>query len=343
VKAVIWHAAQDVRIEERPEPEPGPGQILVQMKALGICGSDMKLYEHGVLGTLKPTHPFIMGHEGTGIVARLGPGVKGIQPGDRICINPQIACNQCFYCRRGEQNLCENLSFKSVTGDGVFSEFVLVQTDQAVLLPEHISFEIGTVIEPLSIAVQAVRQTEITPQSKVAIFGAGTIGLMVLCVLCDLGVEKVVVIDIQEHALEKARSLGAAAAIQADQQDRLDAVREVLGARGPDIVFETAGSSITQAQALELARLGGAIVMVGISSQENANVKINRLVRSNLRVFGSVRTSGDAFLTAAKLIISGRVNPGPILNRILPFEETPRAFSLVSDRKHQITKCIIRI
>src|SRR5512146_2969715 len=111
MKALVWHQKHDIGIDEAPQPEAGPGEMLVKMESLGICGSDLKLYTYGVLGTLKPSRPFVMGHEGTGQILALGEGVKGFSAGDPICINPQYACVECFYCRRGEQNLCEHLDF----------------------------------------------------------------------------------------------------------------------------------------------------------------------------------------------------------------------------------------
>ena len=343
MKAVVWYGARNVRLEEKRKPEAGPGKILVRMEAVGICGSDLKLFEYGVLGTFKPQNPFIMGHEGTGIVVETGAGVSGISTGDRVVINPQAACGDCFYCRQGAQNLCENLDFKSVTGDGVFSEYVVLRADQAIKLADHISFETGTAIEPLSVAVQAYRQVAMNKDDQVIVYGAGTIGLMVLAVLQEMGIKNIVVIDQLSFALEKAGRLGASAVINPKEKDIFQEIKILFSKHGPDVVFETAGSSFTQSQTFEIVRPGGTAVMVGITPDAVASANINRIVRSNLRVNGTVRTSGDSFVEAARLVNTGRIDPRTILDRVFPFEDAENAFKSVEDKNNCITKCVLRM
>ena len=341
MKALVWHQKHDIGIEELPQPEAGPGEMLVKMESLGICGSDLKLYAYGVLGTLKPAHPFVMGHEGTGHILQLGEGVEGFSAGDPICINPQSACQKCFYCQRGEQNLCEQLDFKSVTGDGVFSEVVRIRAEQAIRLPANFDLQIATMIEPLSVAVQASRQVQFHPEDAVLLIGAGTIGLMTLAVLRHLGVNRILVVDVQEFALQLAGQIGAAAVANPKTQDLDRAVQQFFGRRGPDIVVESAGSSATQSQVFELARPGGTLIMIGISPDQTAPVNVNRLVRSNLRVYGTVRTSGDTFETAARLLISGQIDPRRLVSRIFPFDLASKAFDYVLDKQNQATKCLL--
>jgi threonine dehydrogenase-like Zn-dependent dehydrogenase len=319
MKTLVWYGALDVRLEERPLPRPGLGELLVRIKALGICGSDLKLYKYGILGTLQPTHPFIMGHEGAGQVAQVGDSVEGFEVGDPVIINPQSACEDCFYCRKGEQNLCERLNFKSVTTDGVYSEFVLVRAIQAIHLPPGFDFGLATTIEPVSVAVQALRSTKISPSDSVLILGAGSIGLAILGILGSMGISRVATVDPQEFALERARQAGAALTINTQEADLTGEISKFFGSRGPDVVVEASGSSAAQSLAFEYARPGGAIILVGISSEASTNVNINRLVRSNLRVFGSVRTSGDAFPAAARLVTSGQVDTRGWISQVFPF------------------------
>jgi len=341
MKAIVWHGMRDIGIEEAPQPEAGAGQVLVKMHSLGICGSDLKLFVYGVLGTLKPVRPFIMGHEGTGYILQLGEGVQGLSVGDPICINPQAACQACFYCQRGEQNLCDQLDFKSVTGDGVFSEVVRIRADQAIPLPSNFDMQLATLIEPLSVAVQASRATQIHPDDGVLLIGAGTIGLLTLAVLRHLGVSRVLVVDIQDYSLRIAERMGAQAVVNSKTQDLDQAIRQVLGPRGPDIVIESAGSSVTQAQAFELARPGGRLVMIGISPEQTAPINVNRLVRSNLRVFGTVRTSGDAFASAAYLLTSGQIDVSCLVSRVFPFDNAEEAYEYVINKNNQATKCLL--
>lgn len=341
MKAIIWHGVREISIEESPQPEVGPGQVLVKMQSLGICGSDLKLYSYGVLGTLKPTRPFIMGHEGTGNIIQIGENVQGLSVGDPICINPQAACQTCFYCKRGEQNLCEQLDFKSVTGDGIFSEVVRIRADQIYPLPVGFDMQLATLIEPLSVGVQASRVTNIDPDEGVLLFGAGTIGLVTLAVLKYLGLNRVLVVDIQDFALRLAERMGALAVVNSKTQDLDQAIQQIFGPRGPDIVIESAGISATQARAFELARPGGRLIMIGISPDQATSINVNRLVRSNLRVFGTVRTSGDTFATAAHLLTTGKVDLSCLVSRVFPFDHAKEAFEYVLEKNNRATKCLL--
>ena len=342
MKTLVWHGALDIRLEDRPLPQPASGELLVRIKALGICGSDLKLYKHGILGTLQPTKPFIMGHEGAGEVAQVGENVIGFSMGDPLVINPQAACGHCFYCQQGKHNLCEQLDFKSVTTDGVFSEFALVRADQAIRLPAGFDFGLATTIEPVSIAVQALRSTNISASDSVLLFGAGSIGLAVLSVLGCMGIRRVAVVDPQEFALERARQVGAALTVNNRNADFYRELSGFFGVRGPDVVVDSSGSSAAQSLVFEIVRPGGAIILIGITAEPNATVNVNRLVRSNLQVFGSVRTSGDAFTTAARLVTSGQVDSRCWINKVFAFEEAPQAFAYTIDPIHQVTKCVLK-
>ena len=343
MRALVWHQKREISIEEVPQPEARPGEMLVRMQSLGICGSDLKIYAYGVLGTLKPTRPFVMGHEGTGHILQVGAGVDGFSAGDPICINPQAACQKCFYCQRGEQNLCEHLDFKSVTGDGVFSEVVRIRAEQAIRLPINFDLQTATMIEPLSVAVQASRAAQFHPEDSVVLIGAGTIGLLTLAVLRNQGVKRILVVDVQDYALKLAEQMGAAAVANPKTQDFDRFMGPFFGTRGPDFVVESAGSSATQSQAFELARPGGTLIMIGISPDQSAPINVNRLVRSNLRVYGSVRTSGDTFATAARLLIGGQIDPRRLINRVFPFDRANEAFDYVLDKQNQATKCLLTV
>ncbi len=343
MKALAWYGAMDIRLEERPLPRPDTGEALVRIKALGICGSDLKLYKYGILGTLQPTHPFVMGHEGAGQVVQVGDSVEGLKVGDPVIINPQAACGNCFYCQKGEQNLCEQLDFKSVTTDGVFSEFVLLRADQAIHLPSGFDFGLATTIEPVSVAVQALRSAKISPSDSVLVFGAGSIGLAILGVLGCMGISRIAVVDPLLFALERARRIGVALTIDPEKGDFAEKVSKFFGSRGPDLVVDAAGSSASQSIVFELVRPGGTIILIGITAEASANVNVNRLVRSNLRVFGSVRTSGDAFLTATQLVTSGQVDTRDWISRVFPFEKAPQAFAYTADPRNQVTKCLLHL
>ncbi len=341
MKAVVWKGVRNIQIEERAVPQPGPGQALVRMQTGGICGSDLKLYAHGVLGTHKPTRPFIMGHEGTGTIIGLGAGVNSLAEGQPVCIDPLAACGTCFFCRRGEENLCENLDFKGVTGDGIFSEFMIARADQLVPLPERFDPRLATLIEPLSIAVQASRVMRFDPEAGILLIGAGTIGLLVLEVLRLSGCRHVLAVDIEDFALRRAEQLGTPATVNSRTQDLRQAVRETFGPRGPDVVIEASGSSDAQAQAFEFVRPGGSLVMIGISPEPIIGINVNRLVRSNLRVYGTVRATPDSFATAVRLVTGGEVTAGYLVSRVFPLDQAGEAFECVLDKNNQVTKCVL--
>jgi L-iditol 2-dehydrogenase len=208
-------------------------------------------------------------------------------------------------------------------------------------LADHIQKPLATTIEPLSIAIQSVRQAEIAPDHSVVILGAGAIGLMILMVLQNMGVEKVIVVDVLPYALERAVKLGVFAALNNLDTNILQAIPKLLENRQPDIVFEIAGSPVTQAQAIDLVRPGGTIVMTGISSDETVGLNVNRIVRSNIQVHGSVRTNGDAFTTAAKMIYKGQIDTSSLISRIFPFESGAQALAYTADRQNEVAKCVL--
>ena len=341
MKAVVWYGPHVIRLEERPLAEPGSGQVLIRPRYAGICGSDKKLYEYGVLGTHRPSQPFIMGHEAAGTVAAVGPGVEGLSTGDTVAVNPLLGCGQCFYCQRGEENLCERLTFRSITADGVFSEFFVLPAEQALRIPAGFDLRLAATIEPLSVGVQAMRRLPVQPSDSVLLIGAGTIGLGILGMLRCAGVPRVMAADLLDHACQQAREMGAAMVVNASREDLPQKAAAFFGPRGPDVVIEAAGAPEAQAEALEFVRPGGSVLLVGITGEALTPVNVNRITRSNLQVLGTVRATGESFRAAAELVISGRVRTAGWISQVFPFEQALQAFECASDPAYQLTKCLL--
>ncbi|MHB1416110.1 MAG: alcohol dehydrogenase catalytic domain-containing protein [Chloroflexota bacterium] len=216
MKAAVLLHAQQVQIEERPRPVPGADEVLVRIKACGICGSDLHFYHAGRVGNLVVETPLVLGREAAGEVVELGAGVSGWQVGDRVTIEPGVQCRRCAYCKRGEYNLCPNSTFQSAPGaDGFFAEYATLATDHIFRLPDSLGYVEGALIEPWTVALQAAQQGTVGPGQVVAVFGCGPIGLLCLQAAAVRGAASIVAVDLEERRLRLAAELGSTHTINA--------------------------------------------------------------------------------------------------------------------------------
>src|SRR5512133_1207835 len=208
--AAVMYGPRDVRLERRPIPDIGPDEVLVDIAAVGVCGSDVHFYWDGRIGKRVVQKPMILGHESAGTVVAVGDRVTSLQPGDRVALEPGIPCRRCSYCKTGHYNLCPNVAFMAAPHtDGAMREYVKTAADFAFKLPDSMSFEDGTLVEPLSVGVYAARRGRVAPGDNVVILGAGTIGLMALQAAKVYGASRRIVVDLQPDRLEMAKRLGA--------------------------------------------------------------------------------------------------------------------------------------
>lgn len=344
MKAFVLHGAQDIRLEEVPRPVPGPGEVLVAVRAAGICGSDLHYYTHGKCGNFVPTRPFVLGHEFAGEVVAHGEGVAQPCLGTRVAVDPSRACGQCTLCRQGRYNLCAKLLYygtASVTPprDGCYAEYVTAPAHNCWPLPDGFEYAWGALLEPMSVAMHAVMRSGGVGGKTVLITGGGTIGQMILLTAASFGASKVVVSDIKNFAREFAAHHGAAATLD-PTSPTVDDDAAQLAPGGFEVVFEAAGAIAAVNQAIRLAAPGATVVQVGTLA-DGTPFPVNSLLTKELQYLGSWRFA-NVFERVIEMVTSGRIDPRRLITKTLPFEELPAALRLAGSGDNMLKVQITR-
>lgn len=299
--------AKDTRVVEVERPEPGPGQILVAVKAVAICPSDLRLWEDGHAGGTYPDHPFTQGHEFSGVVAELGEGVKGPAPGTPVAVTPLWACGECDLCREGLSNICRRIVFPSFPQtDGAMQEYMVVPAWSVEPLPENVNLVHGALLEPLQAAYHGVSLApSIDPEKAIAIVGAGIIGLSVLQIVRALGAKNVYVADPLEHNRAIAEAMGATATAPL-ATDFLATLTDL--AHQPRIVFECSGHPKALGQAMELCRPFGLVVIIGVPHPDVIEFDTRPPRRKELHFVFSRRYRRETLRQTIELLARGGVD-----------------------------------
>ena len=343
MKAAVLYKIGDLRIEERPRPVPAADEVLVRIKAVGVCGSDLHFYHEGRIGEKVVERPYVLGHEASGEIVEVGPAVVGFKPGDRVCLEPGIPCRKCAYCKRGDYNLCPNGVYQSGPHtDGFFQEYTAIPADYVFRLPEQMDWIEGALIEPFAVGLHATWRGNVQPGQTVAIMGSGPIGLVTLLAAICHGATTTIVSDVIDKRLEMAKEFGATHVINAAQADTVAEVQRLTGGLGADVVVETAGAIPTTQQSVFAARKGGTVVLVGMTSQNVLPFDTLRLLRAELNVKGCFRYANQ-FPKAVALAAAGRVNLKPLASHTFPLAEIKEAFEFSLKRKDIAMKVVITI
>jgi (R,R)-butanediol dehydrogenase / meso-butanediol dehydrogenase / diacetyl reductase len=349
MRAVRWHARGDVRVEEvPPPPPPGPGEVQLQVLWCGICGTDLEEFTQGpgLIPTKAPNNltrrnaPLTIGHEFTGTVTALGPGVTNLAPGDRVAPEVCLFCGECFFCRRHEYALCLNWAAIGLMTDGGLAEYVKVPAAMCVKLPDSLADEAAALVEPTEVAVRAVRKSQLKLGETVAIVGGGTIGLLIAQVARAAGASAVYVVEPQPARRDLAAALGATAAFApADPESGLC---QACNGVGPDVVFECAGAAETADLAVKTARKGGLIVLVGIRP-ERVPLSTLDVIVGEKRIVGTVQHHFDDDLPmAVQLLAEGKVQVGPLITAREPLARVVAGgFQALLDHPDQHLKILI--
>ena len=308
-------------IVEIPKPSPGPGELLIEVAAAGVCGTDLHIYH----GEYEATYPIVPGHEFSGTVAAVGDGVARFRPGDRVTADPNVPCNRCPSCQRGEPNQCDDLAAIGVTRNGAFAHYVLAP--ESVVFPIGLlSFAAAAMVEPLACVVWGLKRVQPQPGDSALIFGAGPMGCLVLQGLRNTGVAKAVITDVAPRRLEIAAGLGAAETVLADgkQAQRL----KILAPRGYEIVVDATGRPEVLEQAFEYVRPRGKAWVFGVCPPESrATFSPYQVFRKDLSIIGSFAVN-RTFPESLALIQSGAVRVEPLISHRLPLDRFAEAMEL---------------
>jgi L-iditol 2-dehydrogenase len=322
MKAAICKKPFDLSIEETPTPTPRPDELLIQVKASAVCGSDIKAYQgkHPLIQL-----PMILGHEFSGVIVEKGSGVNGFQVGDRVVVEPSFVCGRCFFCQRMEYYLCENLKQLGHQLPGSFAEYTISKAKFTYRLDPAIPFDKASLAQPLATSIHALDRAGVRKGQSVAILGMGAIGLLLLQVAKQKGAN-VFASDLIEFKLDKARALGAQRVGRGSDLHLADEIRGWTNGLGADIVIEAAGTSTTIHQAFSSVRRGGTVLLLGITGHEKEEVNLGRATMDELNLLGTVRYGGKDFPRAIEMIQRGAVDLDTLILKRFVLSETPKVF-----------------
>lgn len=351
MQAAVLYGVRDLRLEQRPVPEPGPHEVLVKVERVGVCGSDIHYYTHGRIGDFVVRAPLVLGHESSGVVAAVGEKVTRVKPGDRVTMEPGYTCRRCYYCKTGRYNLCPDVTFMATPPvDGAFCEYVAWPDDFVFPIPDSISLEEAALMEPLSVGIWAVKRGGVQTGHTVALFGAGPIGCVTLQAAKVAGATTIIAVDVEPYRLEMARQLGATHTINARETDAVRAVLEITSGitgfpperAGVDVAFETAGTTVTCRNTLAVTRPGGVAVLVGLPPDPTVELDIVSAASKEIDIRGQFRYA-NCYPIAVALVAQGRVDLKPLVTHHFPLHEAERALVFADENKSRSMKVVVDV
>jgi L-iditol 2-dehydrogenase len=331
------------RLESREmpmPPDPAAGEVLVRLRAVGICGSDMHWYKEGGIGSSLASYPQVLGHEPAGEIVAVGKGVDGIRIGQRVAVEPAITCGHCEFCRSGHHNNCVTSIFMgSPQMPGLFRDYAVMPKRNVVPIPDSMSFAAATILEPLAVILHILELVDIRLGDTVAVMGAGPVGLLTASVARVAGASRIFIADKLPHRLRMARDMGFDCAIEIGKFQQ--AVMDETRGRGVDIVLDAAAALETINMSIAIARLGGRVVLIGIPSEANLNIDVHTAMAKELNIQTVKRSNHNAH-GALELMESGRIGDQMVTHR-MPLEKTPEAFEILAEYAGGVGKVVIEI
>lgn len=320
-------------------PTPQKGQVLVRIRRIGICGSDIHVY-HGKHPFTR--YPITQGHEVSGEIAALGEGVTGLRLGQKVTIEPQVVCGACHPCRHGKYNLCENLKVMGFQTTGTASEYFAVDQQKITPLPDEMSYDQGAMIEPLAVAVHAVRRFDDIQGQRVAVLGAGPIGNLVAQTAKGMGAHSVMITDISQLRLDLAQKCGVDYCVNTKERDFGQALVDCFGPDKADVIYDCAGNDLTMDQAIQNARKGSTIILVAVFAAR-AHVDLAVLNDHELDLNTTMMYRHPDYLTAIQLVNDKKVLLDPLMSRHFPFKEYQAAYEYIDSHREDTMKVLIDV
>lgn len=316
MQAAVWHNIKDVRIEQVDEPKVLPNQIKVKVEWAGICGSDLHAYQHGLAMEAHPISgqkpPLTLGHEFSGTIVEVGEDVIGHQLGERVAVEPLIYCGDCYACKRGYYNQCSKVGFVGLNRDGGFAEYAIVDENMVHILPENVSFEEGALVEPTAVSFYAVRESKLKAGDSVAIFGAGPIGLLTLLSAKAAGATQIIVVDLSEERLNKAKELGATTIINGRRDDIADLILQLTNG-GVSVAYECAGVQATMTNAVASVKQGGQVMAIAVFAKP-VSVDMGKLMFKAADVTSTLAYR-HVFPEVIEMIATGRLDVKQVITK----------------------------
>lgn len=326
MRTVVLQEPGQFELQERPQPTPESDEVVVAIRNVGICGSDIHYFEHGRIGDYVVEEPLVLGHESAGEIVEVGDSVGEFDHGDQVTLEPGIPCRRCAHCKRGEYHLCESVTFMATPPhDGAFAEYVTWPADFVYSLPENVSLREGALCEPLSVGIHACRRGDVGTGDTVLVTGAGTIGLLTMEAARAAGATNVLISDVVESKLSLAAELGADRIINVSEEDLETAVREYTGENGADVVIEASGAEPSIQSTLDAVRRGGTVVFVGLASEAEVPLDVLDIVDNEVDVRGSFRYK-NTYPTAISLLANEAIDVESLIDFEMPLDQVDNAF-----------------
>ena len=335
----VMTAPGEIIFREIPVPTPAANEVLVKIMKIGICGSDIHVY-HGKHPFTK--YPVTQGHEVSGEIAALGADVTGLHVGQKVTIEPQVVCGKCYPCRHGKYNLCEELKVMGFQTTGVASRYFAVDASKITPLPEKLSYDEGAMIEPLAVTVHAVHRAGDAKGLNIAVLGAGPIGILVAQSAKALGANAVLITDISDYRLEKAKECGVDFTCNTKQHNFGDAMVEAFGPDKADVIYDCAGNDITMGQAIAYARKGSVIILVAVYAGM-ANVDLAVLNDHELDLNTTMMYRHEDYVEAIRLVQEGKIHLRPLMSKTFKFEDYLAAYQYIDANRETTMKVLIDV
>ena len=335
----VMTAPREIRFDTVPVPQPGPGQVLVKIKRIGICGSDIHVY-HGKHPYTK--YPVTQGHEVSGRIAALGEGVTAFRVGQKVTIEPQVVCGRCHPCTHGKYNLCEELKVMGFQTTGTASEYFAVDQSKVDLLPDGMDYNEGAMIEPLAVTVHAAKRPGDVKGLNICVLGCGPIGILLIQSLKAFGAAKVLATDVSSCRLELARKCGADVVVNTKSADFGKAMVDAFGPDKADIIYDCAGNDITMDQAIQNARKGSVIILVAVYAGL-AHCDLAKLNDSELDLNTTMMYRHEDYVDAIRLVGEGKIQLQPLMSRHFAFQDYLAAYEYIDNNRETTMKVIVDV
>lgn len=341
MKSLLLSAYSHLEVADLPLPSVGAQEVLVHVQACGICGSDVHGYD-GTSGRRIP--PIVMGHEAAGMVAAVGPGVTEFSVGDRVTFDSTVYCGECGFCANGDVNLCDKrevigVSCADYRRQGAFAEYVTVPARILYRLPDTITFAEAAMLEAVSVALHAVRLSQVAGGETALVIGAGMIGLLTLQAAKAAGCARVLIADVDTSRLELAARIGADEVLHCSGNELTAEILRWTNGRGVDLALEAVGRNETVAAAIDCTRKGGIVTLIG-NVTANVNLPLQKVVTRQIRLQGSCASAGE-YPEAIRLLETGRIQVKPLITAVAPLEDGARWFQRLHDREPNLMKIIL--
>ncbi len=341
MKAAVLNKPLNIEVMEVAIPTPKDDEVLLKVHCIGVCGSDVHYYEHGRIGRYVVEAPIILGHELAGVIVAKGAAVANVEVGDRVAVEPGVTCGRCDYCKSGRYNLCPDVVFMATPPvDGAWAEYVAIRSDFVFKMPDSMSFEQGALIEPFSVGIHAMNRGSVKPGDRVLVTGLGPIGLLAIQAAKMYGVTEIYASDVVAYRRELALELGVTAVLDPAAQDVGEAIRQLTGGHGADVLIETSGNGRAIGAGFAAVRRGGRVVLVGMPAIDEIPVNINHLIDSEFDVFGLFRYA-NTYPTAIAALAKGGLDVERIITHKFGLDDIKQAVEMARTEKETSIKIMI--